>query len=210
MESMRNRAKELFPMVLLTLLSIVQALALEFLWDHMRHRSDLFELSIAVIPGWLQIAATLNMIIIIWLMYAGMLMRFRWTPTTMDSIFPFGVGLIQFLLIDLMGNEYFALWVIVLSVTFGVLVLIDHRAMRRARQDEANREFFDRYASATIKDFVPQIVLGAAMFSAGVWLQLSGYQGWFRVVVLVAVFVAIGYETHRTAAYWRDSMGNEE
>ena len=210
MESMRNRAKELFPMVLLTLLSIVQALALEFLWDHMRHRSDLFELSIAVIPGWLQIAATLNMIIIIWLMYAGMLMRFRWTPTTMDSIFPFGVGLIQFLLIDLMGNEYFALWVIVLSVTFGVLVLIDHRAMRRARQDEANREFFDRYASATIKDFVPQIILGAAMLSAGIWLQLSGHQGWLRVVVLVAVFVAIGYETHKTATYWRDSMGNEE
>lgn len=90
---MRNRAKEIFPMVLLTLLSIVQALALEFLWDHTRHRSDLFELSIAVIPG---------------------------------------------------------------------------------------------------------------------WLQLSGHQGWFRVVVLAAVFVAIGYETHKTAAYWRDSMGSEK
>ena len=98
MDSMRNRAKDIFPMVLLTLLSIVQALALEFLWDHTRHRTDLFELSVAVIPGWLQIAATLNVIVIIWLMYAGMLMRFRWTPTTMDSIFPFGVGLIQFLL----------------------------------------------------------------------------------------------------------------
>jgi hypothetical protein len=210
MNSMRNRAKDLFPMVLLTLLSIVQALALEFLWDHTRHRTDLFELSIAVIPGWLQIAAMLNVIVIIWLMYAGTLMRFRWTPTTMDSVFPFGVGLIQFLLIDLMGNEYFALWIILLSLTFGVLVYIDHRAMRRARQDEDNKKFFDRYAPATIKDFVLQIVLGAAMFSAGVWLQLSGHQGWFRVVVLVAVFVAIGYETHRTAAYWRDSMGNEE
>ena len=95
MDSMRNRAKEIFPMVLLTLLSIVQALALEFLWDHTRQRADLFELSVAVIPGWLQIAATLNVIVIIWLMYAGMLMRFRWTPTTMDSIFPFVIGLIQ-------------------------------------------------------------------------------------------------------------------
>ena len=45
-------------MVLLTLLSIVQALALEFLWDHARKREDLFEHSIEVIPGWLQIAAT--------------------------------------------------------------------------------------------------------------------------------------------------------
>ena len=209
MDSMRNRAKEIFPMVLLTLLSIVQALALEFRWDHTRHRSDLFELSVAVIPGWLQIAATLNVIVIIWLMYAGMLMRFRWTPTTMDSIFPFGVGLIQFLLIDLMGADYFALWVIVLALTFGVLVFIDHMAMRRARQDKENAEFFDRYTPATIRDFIPQFVMCVTMLSAGVWLQLSGHQGWFRVVVLVAVFVAIGYETHKTAAYWRDSMGND-
>ena len=142
MDTIRKRAKKIFPMVLLTLLSIVQALALEFLWDHVRQRTDLFELSIAVIPGWLQIAATFNIIVIIWLMYAGMLMRFRWTPTTMDSIFPFGVGLIQFSLIDLMGTDYFALWVIVLALTFGVLVFIDHRAMRRARQDKANSEFF--------------------------------------------------------------------
>lgn len=210
METIRKRAKKIFPMVLLTLLSIVQALALEFLWDHVRHRTDLFELSIAVIPGWLQIAATFNVIVIIWLMYAGMLMRFRWTPTTMDSIFPFGVGLIQFLLIDLMGADYFAFWVIVLSLTFGVLVFIDHRAMRRARQDKANREFFDRYAPATIKDFLPQIFLGLSMLSAGVYLQVSGHQGWLRFVVLVSVFIAIGYETHKTSVYWRDSMGSDQ
>ena len=53
MDSMRNRAKDIFPMVLLTLLSIVQALALEFLWDHTPQRADLFELSVAVIPDWL-------------------------------------------------------------------------------------------------------------------------------------------------------------
>lgn len=210
MDSMRNRAKDIFPMVLLTLLSIVQALALEFLWDHTRHRTDLFELSVVVIPGWLQIAATLNVIIIIWLMYAGMLMRFRWTPTTMDSVFPFVIGMIQFLLIDIMGTEYFALWIIVLALTFGVLVYIDHRAMRRARRDEANHEFFDQYAPATIRDFLPQIVMGVTMLSAGIWLQLSGHQGWFRVVVLVGVFIAIGYETHKTAIYWRNSMGNEK
>ena len=209
MESMRNRAKDLFPMVLLTLLSIVQALALEFLWDHTRHRSELFELSLAVIPGWLQIAATLNVIIIIWLMYAGMLMRFRWTPSTMDSVFPFLVGLIQFLMIEIMGAENFALWVIVLAVTFGVLVFIDHRGMRRARQDKANREFFDQYAPATIKDFVPEIVMVVMLLIAGGWIGLSGYQGWFNVVVLILIFAGLGYETHRTASYWRVSMAND-
>jgi len=207
MKSMRDRAADMFPMVLLTLLSIVQALALEFLWDHARKRDDLFELSIAVIPDWLQIAATFNVIIIIWLMYAGMLMRFRWTPTTMDSIFPFLVGLIQFLLIDMMGTEYFALWIIVLALTFGSLEFINHRAMKRARQDGANSEFFDQYAPATIRDFVPQIRMFVTWLLAGIWMEISGYLGWIRVVVLLGVFVAIGYETHKTAAWWKDSMG---
>jgi hypothetical protein len=209
MESMRNRAKDMFPMVLLTLLSIVQALALEFLWDHMRHRSDLFEFSLAVLPGWLQIAATLNVIILIWLTYAGMLMRFRWTPATSDSIFPFLVGLIQFLMIDIMGDEYFAVWIMFLAVAFGALVYIDHRAMKRARQDEANREFFDKYAPATIKDFVPPIVMFSTLFLSGLWIWFFDQQGWFNIVVLTGVFIALGYETHKTAEYWRSSMDSE-
>jgi len=206
---MRNRAKDMFPMVLLTLLSIVQALALEFLWDHTRQRTDLFELSVSVIPGWLQIAATFNIIIIIWLMYAGLLMRFRWTPTTADSIFPFLVGMIQFLMIDLMGSENFAIWIIILALAFGALVGIDHLAMRRARQDEANHEFFCMYSPATIRDFVPQIILVVVLLAAGGWIGLTNHHGWFTVLVLVGIFVGLGYETHRTASYWKISMGDE-
>jgi hypothetical protein len=209
MDSMRNRATDMFPMVLLTLLSIVQALALEFLWDHTRHRTDLFEISVAVIPGWLQIAATFNVIIIIWLMYAGMLMRFRWTPSTMDSIFPFLVGLIQFLMIDMMGAEHFALWIIVLALTFGVLVTIDHLAMRRARQVEENREFFDQYAPATIKDFLPQILMVVSLLLAGGWIGFSGHHGWFTILVLVGIFLGLGWETHRSAYFWKISMGSD-
>jgi len=209
MDSMRNRATDMFPMVLLTLLSIVQALALEFLWDHTRHRTDLFEISVAVIPGWMQIAATFNVIIIIWLMYAGMLMRFRWTPSTMDSIFPFLVGLIQFLMIDMMGAEHFALWIIVLALTFGVLVTIDHLAMRRARQVEENREFFDQYAPATIKDFLPQILMVVSLLLAGGWIGFSGHHGWFTILVLVGIFLGLGWETHRSAYFWKISMGSD-
>ena len=209
MDSMRNRATDMFPMVLLTLLSIVQALALEFLWDHTRHRTELFEISVAVIPGWLQIAATFNVIIIIWLMYAGMLMRFRWTPSTMDSVFPFLVGLIQFLMIDMMGAEHFALWIIVLALTFGVLVTIDHLAMRRARQVEENREFFDQYAPATIKDFLPQIFMVVSLLLAGGWIGFSGHHGWFTVLVLFGIFLGLGWETHRSAYFWKISMGSD-
>lgn len=139
MDSIRNRARKRFPTVLLTLLSIVQALALEFLWDHSRHRAELYEISGPAFLGWLQIAATLNVIILIWLVYAGMVMRFRWTPTTADSIWPFIVGLIQFQLIELMGPNNLGRWLVVLATLFALMSIVNHLAMKRARLDTSNR-----------------------------------------------------------------------
>jgi len=186
MDTIRDRAKKRFPMVLLTLLSIVQALALEFLWDHVRHRTEIFEVSWVALLGWLQIAASLNVIILIWLMYAGMLMRFRWTPTVTDSIWPFFIGLIQFLMIEIMGPEKIALW----------------------RTDPANREFFDRYLPATLRDFAPQITMVTALIMAGTWIGFSGHQGWFTICTLVGSLIGLGYETHKAARYWNVSMGS--
>jgi hypothetical protein len=206
MDTIRNRAKETFPTVLLTLLSIVQALALEFLWDHTRHRTDLFEFSVTALAGWLQIAASLNVIILIWLMYAGMLMRFRWTPTTMDSILPFFIGLTQFLMIEIMGADKLALWIIVLALVYGTTGFINHRAMKRARLEPQNSEFFDLFLPATIKDFVPLIAIVVVLLLAGSWMWISGQQNWYAIGVLIAVLGGLAYETHNAAYYWKVSM----
>jgi hypothetical protein len=208
MDTIRNRAKDRFPMVLLTLLSIVQALALEFLWDHTRHRTEIFEISEVALLGWLQIVASLNIIIVIWLMYAGMLMRFRWTPTVSDSIWPFFVGLIQFLMIEIMGAEKLALWIIVLALIYGTTNFINHRAMKRARIDPANREFFDQYLPATLRDFAPQITMVTTLILAGSWIWFSGHHGWFAICTLVGSLIGLGYETHKAARYWNVSMEN--
>ena len=195
-------------MVLLTLLSIVQALALEFLWDHTRHQTEIFEISVVALLGWLQFAVSLNVIILIWLMYAGMLMRFRWTPTVTDSIWPFFIGLIQFLMIETMGAGNLALWIIVLALIYGTTDFINHRAMKRARTDPANREFFDLFLPATLRDFAPQITVVIALILAGSWIWFSGQNGWFAICTLVGSLIGLGYETHRTARYWNISMGN--
>ncbi len=208
MDTIRNRAKDRFPMVLLTLLSIVQALALEFLWDHTRHRTEIFEISVVALLGWLQIAVSLYVIILIWLMYAGMLMRFRWTPTITDSIWPFFIGLIQFLMIEIMGAEKLAYWLIVLALIYATTDFINHKAMTRARIDSANREFFDLFLPATLRDFAPQITVVIALLLASSWIWFSGHQGWFAICTLVVSFIGLGYETHRAARYWNISMGN--
>jgi hypothetical protein len=207
MDSIRNRAKKRFPTVLLTLLSIVQALALEFLWDQSRHRPELYEVSATALLGWLQVAATLNVVILIWLAYAGMVMRFRWTPTTADSIWPFFVGLIQFQLIDLMGTVNLGRWLVVLAVLFGLMSVVNHHAMKRARQDKANSEFFDRFGPATFKDFMPLCVTVTVLIIAGIVLWNTDNSGWPAIAALLVTALGLANEVRNAARYWRVSMG---
>jgi hypothetical protein len=207
MFSIRERAIEQFPTVLITLLSIVQALALEFLWDHIHHRPDLYAMGWPAVAGWLQIAATFNGLILIWLVYAGMVMRFRWTPTTGDSVLPFFVGLIEFLMIDLMGPENIGRWFIVLAVIFVAMAFGNHRTMRRARMDPANKEFFDSVSPATTRDFLPQAIRISIMALAGAWLWRAGNHGWFAMIALLASVMMLGYETFNAARFWNRSLG---
>jgi hypothetical protein len=207
MDSIRQRANKRFPTVLLTLLSIVQALALEFLWDHSRHRPELYEASATALIGWLQIAASLNVVILIWLAYAGMVMRFRWTPTTADSIWPFFVGLLQFQLIDLMGTDNLGRWLVVLAILFALMNLVNHHAMKRARQDAANKEFFEQFSPATIKDFIPLCITVGILLVAGALLWNTDNSGWPALVVVLVTAAGLANEVRNTDRYWRVSMG---
>ena len=208
MDRIRNRAIDQFPMVLLTLLSIVQALALELLWDHLRNRPDLYEYSWIALLGWVQIAASLMGIMLIWLIYSGMVMRFRWTPSTADSILPFFVGLIEFLMIDMMGPDKLGQWMIVLALVFATMIVASHTVFRRARRDPANRAWFDRFSPATLRDFLPQGVVVAALILIGAWLWQSGNAGWPALGALLITHVILGYEIYNAAKFWNQSMGD--
>jgi len=85
---LRKRVKDHLPTVLLTLLSIVQAFSLELMWAHVTSHEDLYQLTFVVMLSWLQILATFLGVLVIWLIYASLVLRFRWVPTTSDSVFP--------------------------------------------------------------------------------------------------------------------------
>jgi hypothetical protein len=208
MDNIRNRARENLPSVLLTLLSIIQAIALESLWDHARHRPELYGFSWDALLGWLQIAVTLNVIVLIWMVYVGLVMRFRWTPAMTDSILPFLVGLIQFLMIDLMGPENLGKWILVLGLIAVVVTYLDHSSMRRARRDPDNREFFEKIPAAEWRDFIPQGISVLFSVVAGTWLWYSGDYGWIALLVLLFALTAMAYNAYIQAKFWRVSMGD--
>ena len=105
MQSLSLRAKDLLPSLLLTLTSIIQALALEVLWSSIASREDLWAANESSFIVWLQIAAVFQAIVLVWVYYTHMVMRLRWIPQLQDSIIPFAFGVGEFTLATLLGPE---------------------------------------------------------------------------------------------------------
>ncbi len=209
MSAMRNRTKENFPMVLLTLLSIVQALALELIWSHVREADHLFEASLLAIVSWVQIAATLLGLVLIWVVYASNAMRFRWVPATSDSVYPFVIGIMEFMLVETLDPGESGRWMMLMALIFGTMVLVSHRTMKRARADGDNAAFFDRYRPATLRDFIPQISIVAAMALVGLFVQVTNIAGTLVLLAVSATFGILAWQFHVTASFWRRTVIEE-
>ena len=193
-------------MVLLTLLSVVQALALEWLWSHVSSREGLYEWSLAAACAWLQFATAQIGIIFIWLIYSTIAMRFRWVPKTADSVFPFVVGIIQFFMIESMGPGKFGQWFLMLALIFAVMTVGTHRIMRRARMDGGNEAFFSTLAPAKPRDFRASIAIVGGFSAAGIYLWISGNEGWIAAAALLTAVAILGYQTLKSARVWDRSI----
>lgn len=210
MSAMRDRTKEHFPMVLLTLLSIVQALALELLWSHVRESTYLFDFSLAAAISWVQIAATFLGLVIIWVVYASNAMRFRWVPATSDSVYPFVIGVMEFMLVETLAPDKTGLWMLLMALIFGTMVVVSHRTMKRARADGDNAAFFDRYRPATWRDFVASATFVSVFALTGVYLLLSSNAGIPALLSVSATFGILAWQFHASASFWRRTVIEEQ
>ncbi|NNL57515.1 MAG: hypothetical protein HKO71_07160 [Pseudomonadales bacterium] len=210
MTSTRERIKDNFPTVLLTLLSIVQALALELLWNHLDSAPYLFSPSPLALLCWLQIAATLMGIILIWLVYASNAMRFRWVPATGDSTLPFVIGIIEFILVAELGPDSFGIWLALMGVVFALMTWTVRSTMHRARQDADNAEFFAQVPPAKLVDFIPHIALISALLLAGVFVHLSDNNQTVAAVAVVGTLGLLAWQYRVTARFWQLSINQAE
>ena len=208
MNPMRSRAKEHFPMVLLTLLSIVQALALELLWSNVLHASYLFEVNWQAGLAWLQLTAAFMGLVLIWVFYASNAMRFRWVPGTSDSVYPFVIGLLEFMMIETLGPDNVGWWLILMAVIFASMVWIAHSTMRRARADADNQMFFDGLAPAELADFYPHIAAVTVIMVAGLYVRLSGNVGIVATFSMILVLLVLTWQFIIIARLWERTVGD--
>lgn len=209
MSAIRERVKEHFPMVLLTLLSIVQALALELLWSHVMDAGYLYELTPSSILSWTQIAIMFLGLILIWVVYASSTMRFRWVPTTSDSVYPFVIGVLEFTAVELLGPDERGPWLVVMAVIFGTMVRVNHKTMQRVRKDPDNAEVFSGLEPATFRDFIPHTVVVSALALSGIYVHFDDGATLFTPIAILATAGLLLWQLTVAARYWVRSVSGE-
>lgn len=209
MNAVRDRVKEHFPTVLLTLLSIVQALALELLWSHIQETPYLYVPSWTMAVAWVQIISTFIGLVLIWVVYASNVMRFSWVPTTSDSVYPFIIGLLEFMLVECLRPDRIGHWFITIAIIFALMTWAAQTNMRRARQEIENVEFFRNYEPATLRDFYPQIAIIGGLLLAGTVLLIRDDRGLLTMLSLLAANLMLGWQFYSAARYWKQSVEKE-
>lgn len=189
-----RRAKANLPTVLLTLLSIVQALALELMWGHMSDSGYLYTWSFEACLGWLQLLATLLGVILIWLIYSGLVMRFSWVPTTTDAVFPFVIGMIEFAQISALAPSMVEIWFIMTGVIFAAMTWVSQVTMRRARQDSDNDDFFLTVPRATSRDHWISSIPAIGLVLIGVIIWVTNDDGTIAMIAVIGMIALLSWQ----------------
>lgn len=202
MSSMSDRAQEHFPTVLLTLISIIQALALELLWAKILDSEFLWTFDRDALLGWGMISVALLGILQIWVTYSFMVMGFRWMPTLRDSIFPFIIGIQEFMLISLISDEFGGIWLYVLASVFITVNIITHLSFRKARKDPANGAFFNNRDPATWKDFKWTYLVIATLSLFGLLTDLYGTETLVPIVAILFANILLIVQIRNVRSVW--------
>jgi len=202
----RARARDMLPTVLLTLLSIVQAVSLEALGERLVEVSHLF---VGDLPAWvlgLQAAAIFQGIILIWVFYTSILMRFRWVPTLRDSILPFLLGAIEIALVALVGTRFVALWLCLFGLIFALAIWTSRSMFQRARADDYNRRVTMEMGGESVAGRAVGYIFVASFFILGGVVQWAGPKGALAIVALVVTNLACSLQLLQIRGDWNASI----
>ena len=206
MDRNQERARELLPAIIITVLSMIQALALEIYWTKIGESEFLWQGGWEAAIGWMQLLVVFLGMLLIWTLYISMVLRFSWIPSMEDTLIPFYIGLLEFVMIDLMEPGFIGPWFLLLAAIFSVSTWANHMVMRQARADPANDYFFKGYAPAGWRDYIGSIVVVAtlAAFGAILWIYDDSYL--LAVVAMVFALIAVARQFIQARRYWMHSV----
>jgi len=206
-----ERAKELVPALILTLLSMIQALALEIFWSRIGDSEFLWQWGWTAAIGWLQIAIVLEGILLIWVLYVSFVLRFSWLPSLEDTLLPFLIGLLEFAMIDLTEPAMVGPWMLLLAAIFALTLVSAHTTMRRAEKDPANAYFFRQIdISRGWRTYTHSAASITALVLFGLVLWWWTPPPWLVLVALLIALGALFFQYLQARRYWLHSLTTGE
>jgi hypothetical protein len=202
MDDTLKRARELLPAIIITVLSMIQALALELFWSRFQDADYLWLGGPAALIGWLQFGLLLLGIVEIWLLYVSLMLRFSWIPSMADTTVPFAIGLLEFAMIDLMGPDTIAPWFVILGLLFGIALTTTRLSLRKARRDPANSWFFSHIPPANWRDHLADSTVVVALLLLGALLWWLEPTTWLTVGSLFYAVLVMAWQLVVTHRYW--------
>ncbi|MBW2312570.1 MAG: hypothetical protein JRH10_00145 [Deltaproteobacteria bacterium] len=200
-----ERARNQFPSVLLGVLGIIQALAMELLWEHGVGGIGSWRAIDAGLSGWLQVSAIFMGIVLIWIQYAILVLRFSWVPRFFDLAFPFVLGALEFLLIASCGPETIARYFVVLAVIFMVSA-------------GGNNSVFQALFSAgdatapprrqQLMSYLPMMIAVVILLACAVLSDSTGAASRVTLVCLVAANAGVIVQLSVFRLNWNSEMGS--
>ncbi|MCR9104638.1 MAG: hypothetical protein NXI15_05035 [Gammaproteobacteria bacterium] len=201
----QERAKRLVPTIILTVLSMIQALALEIYWTRAVGLEVLWSGGWDAIIAWMQLVAGLVSILIIWVVYVSFVLRFTWLPSLAEMIMPFLIGILEFAAIAMMHPQTLALWIVLVAVAFLATLFTGHQTVTAARREPANAYFFAQLEAPTWRNYRESLIAIALMLllvAAG-WLLNSAVP---TIIALMIVVAALTYQFYQIKHYWLHSI----
>ncbi|MEN8376301.1 MAG: hypothetical protein ABFS34_12705 [Gemmatimonadota bacterium] len=124
--SPREKALTQFPAMYVTLVSVVQAIALEVLVARVVEVRPPAELTLASVTVWLEVVLLGLTIFYVWVSYTLLVTLAQWVLRAFDFAAAFAVGVLQFVAIGWLGPDTVAPFCVMIVIGFGSGAWISH------------------------------------------------------------------------------------
>ena len=205
-----ERARELVPAIILTILSMIQALAIELYWSKIEGSELLWVGSWESAIVWLQFAVMLLGILLVWVFYVSFVLRFSWLPTLEDTLVPFLIGALEFAMVDTLDPHLLGPWMLLLCAVFVLAIVTSHTTMRRARREPENAYFFDALGPASWRDFLSSALIVGVLGLFGTLLLIIEFDPYLALAALLAAIAALSFQYIQARKYWMHSLVPDE
>jgi hypothetical protein len=201
-DAKQQRAIELFPSVLLSVLGVIQALAFELLWEEGLPGLARWRAIGATATGVLQITAVFLGAIVMWALYASLVLRLRWIPAIRDLVVPFVLGALQFALVELMAPETLPWWFTVLALIFALAMATNYGAYAAAaRLDPTVVE-----AGQDLRSYAPSLAIVAGLAACGGLVAWTGPESPVAAAALLAANAGLVLQLFVLRRYWHRDL----